>query len=844
MPTAATRTEEAVGLLPHHKAMVRESGITPEVAQERGYRSVTRKADLATLGFTAAQRNVPTLLIPVHGVDGEVRTYQSRPDHPRISREGKPLKYETPRGSSMCLDVPPSARERLGDPSTPLWITEGARKADAAVSAGLCCIALLGVWNFRGRNEHGGVTALADWESVQLRERRVYLCFDSDVNEKPAVYGALKRLRAFLEARGAEVRVVYLPPLPGGSKCGLDDFLAAGRTVADLLQCASADLRRPPGMDEERPCPYAESERGITWNRETAEGTVPVPLCNFTARITKDGVRDDGVEEVRTWEIEARLNGRTRHVSLPVARFTPVDKWAREVLGAGAIVRPGSIPAQHLPGAIQTLSGDVPESREYAHTGWREVNGEQVYLHAGGGIGADGPVQGVSVALQGPLAAFHFPDPPEGEALREAVQASLAVIGAASFRITVPLLGAVYRAALGPAPFSLHLTGPSGAGKSEAAALAQQHWGAALDARNLPASWSSTDNALEALASQAKDALLVVDDFKPTGSQYDVQVLHRKADRVLRAQGNGSGRGRLRPDGTPRPVRPPRGTIFSTGEDTPKGQSLRARTMVTEVGPGDVDFTALTRSQEDARAGKLAGAMAAYVRWLAPRMPVDVRAQAAERRPELEGAHRRTAEIVGHLRLGWDLFLEFAVAVGAVEQEDAEVARTRVDAALIQAAEAQQHQQEGEEPATRFLGLLRGAFTAGRAHVTNLTGLPPENPGGWGWHRAGMEWREQGERVGWLDGEDLYLEPEAAYRAARTFGDGMDVSPRTLNKRLAEAGLLRSRDPSQGTLTARKYISALGKQRSVLHLHRDALDAHGEAEEAEPFANLDRGGER
>jgi len=38
----------------------------------------------------------------------------------------------------------------------PLFITEGIPKGDAAVTIGLCCIALLGVWNFRGTNDAGG----------------------------------------------------------------------------------------------------------------------------------------------------------------------------------------------------------------------------------------------------------------------------------------------------------------------------------------------------------------------------------------------------------------------------------------------------------------------------------------------------------------------------------------------------------------------------------------------------------------------------------------------------------------------------------------------------------------
>ena len=99
----------------------------------------------------------------------------------------------------MWLDVPPPVRAQLGNPKIPLWITEGISKADAAVSQGMCCIALIGVWNWRGRNDDGGLTALADWELIHLKERDVYLVFDSDVMTKPSVHAALRRLKAFLE---------------------------------------------------------------------------------------------------------------------------------------------------------------------------------------------------------------------------------------------------------------------------------------------------------------------------------------------------------------------------------------------------------------------------------------------------------------------------------------------------------------------------------------------------------------------------------------------------------------------------------------------------------------------
>ncbi|MGE5619061.1 MAG: phage/plasmid primase, P4 family [Sphingomonadaceae bacterium] len=243
-------------LLPHHAQLIGASAISPGVATARGYRSVTRKAELKRLGFGDVQLHVPGLLIPIWGVDGQIGSYQLRPDQPRVRQhDGKvrTIKYETIQGSRMMLDVPPPARPWLGDPKRPLFITEGVRKADAAVSKGLCCVDILGVWNWRGTNEDGGKTALPDWESIALNGRQVYLAFDSDVTTKPDVAAALRRLRSFLGSRGARVRIIYLPTGEGGAKMGLDDYLAAGYTVHDLLSLARDDLERTDQVDERLP---------------------------------------------------------------------------------------------------------------------------------------------------------------------------------------------------------------------------------------------------------------------------------------------------------------------------------------------------------------------------------------------------------------------------------------------------------------------------------------------------------------------------------------------------------------------------------------------------------------
>src|SRR5262249_48786127 len=155
----------------------------------------------------------------------------------------------------------------------------------------------------------------------------------------------------------------------------------------------------------------------------------------------------------------------------------------------------------------------------------------------------------------------------QGAAQADAVRASLGMLRLGRDPMTFPLLAAAYRAPLGNADFSLHLAGATGLFKSEAAALAQQHYGAGLDARHLPCNWSSTANAIEGVAFAAKDSLLTVDDFYPTGSAADVQRQHREADRLFRNQGNRAGRQRLRSDASLRPAKPPRGLVLSTGED-------------------------------------------------------------------------------------------------------------------------------------------------------------------------------------------------------------------------------------------------------------------------------------
>jgi len=397
--------------------------------------------------------------------------------------------------------------------------------------------------------------ALADWEYVALNGRQVYVCYDSDVMLKPEVHKAMSRLAQLLEQRGAHVAFIYLPPGDGGAKIGLDDFLAASHGVDDLFRLVSPVLIDLPGQEvDHQDSSYLITGQAIVWRKPNGDGYDAVRLTNFSARVVCEIVEDDGVEFRRQLEIQAICNGRDYRFLVPIGRFAAMN-WPIEEIGISAIVQPGIGLKDRARVAIQELSRDAGERRVYTHTGWRKLGEDWVYFHGGGGIGAEGAVPGLEVRLPDALDGFRLPDPPDDDELKAAVRSSLQLLDVAPDEVTVPLFASIWLAAALGSDMSIHLVGTTGTGKSELAALAQQHWGAGLDARHLPASWSSTDNALVALAFAAKEAIMVVDDFLLSGTVADIARMHLKAEHLLRAQGNLSGWQRMR--AATRPLRKP-----------------------------------------------------------------------------------------------------------------------------------------------------------------------------------------------------------------------------------------------------------------------------------------------
>ena len=143
----------------------------------------------------------------------------------------------------------------------------------------------------------------------------------------------------------------------------------------------------------------------------------------------------------------------------------------------------------------------------------------------------------------------------------------------------------------------------------------------------------------------------------------------------------------------------------------------------------------------------------------------------------------------------------------------------------IKALDQSQGDAADTEPAAAFLNHLRESVASGRAHLTAPNGGKPDCEGSWGWLKdrdGGVDSVDvaRGHSVGWVDGTNTYLRPQAAINAANavvadgTARTGIGEGP--MGARLNERGLLKSRESNRNTYKIRRTFC--GSMECVWHL--------------------------
>jgi len=765
-----------------HYKHLSKSGITDEVIKERGYFTYWGKSDprIIKAGFTKDQVRAPGIAIPWHHPDGTNGMIQLRPDNPRTDQSFKSIKYESPKGIPNLIDCPKRCLPQIIDPAIPLWITEGAKKADALASRGQCALNCNGVWGWKAKNEFGASTPLfTDMSLVAWEGREVWFAFDADVKTNQNVRLAQQQFSELVNRKGAHVKFLDLPMGDRGEKTGVDDFLASGKLIEDLMSLLSDDLPafqevKQPIITVNTPNYIITKDGYMALKRRNKEGDRVIdPLCNFVAHIKGAVIKDDGLEEKRFVSIEGRLyNGKgLPDIEVPQSSFKTLD-WVSDQWPLDARIFPGNSVVGHLRNYVQMSAESKPEIRVYCNTGWREVEQdgekERFYVTPAGAIGAEN----VLVDL-GELEGYGLPLEMDAVPVKDAVRCSLDFLKIGRPAVLYPLWGMMYSAPLESIikhDFVLWYLGRTGSMKSVITALALCHYGT-FSYDSLPLAWGSgsTEKGLMKMLSTLKDIPCVIDDWAPGGTNQQQNWNEKIAESVIRHVANKAKQVKLYSDGSVAKTPRPRGAVITSGEQLPSGESRNARLFVVDMMGDDLNIDALTLAQGES--SMYSYAMANYIAWLAndwDNLTRDLRGYWTECRNQLstKDMHKRLPGTVATLYTGIFMGTKFAQHVEVITPK--EVDEIRRDAWKNLATLATQHSStvNDEKPSVRFLHALRSMIDQELAvflkvHQTNIVDYS-------------INIKPHQFKAGWEDEEFYYLLP-GIYIEVRKFLNNSDA---------------------------------------------------------------------
>ena len=569
-----------------------------------------------------------------------------------------------------------------------------------------------------------------------------------------------------------------------------------------------------------------------------------IVMCNFVATITEEVQIHSGEDGVET---RYRISGRTTRgmtlnplevISIDFADMKWLAGWGAEISKNEAWPKgKGSVTGNIREAIVERKHFLPPEKHDvYSSLGWTKIKDQHYYLHALGGIAADGNHPELEVITgRSELKGFILPDPPEeGEETIKAIRASLSIMDLGNKEIdstTVPNVLGLYRASLPRiADYALHAHASTGKGKSTLTALIQGHWMKESKKGNLIGNWSSTSAALEYLCHVAKNCIVPIDDAN--GS---ISHIYEKMERLFRSQGNGAGRSRMNGKMEAQRSFPPRGLILSTGEDLPEGHSCRSRVMLVDTAPivdpgGDNSF--LDALQTQCAEGVFTQALACWVQWLAPqvnKIMQDWDGELIQIRKHLNtGAmnlHGRSVDQVAEMLMTGEMVLAWAMEKGAITQQEANEYRLRFQLAFATISQDQRTEQSAEDPVQKFLDILPDALAGGVCHIKSEPGYhhhgnsADNNRFGYSYHASFNDWQPNGPCIGLLRGSTVYLNKTIAFSVineqARRSSSFFQVTPGTFWKRMA--GVLKEGSDGRLGLKVGKAVAAiLGANRAYL----------------------------
>ena len=464
----------------------------------------------------------------------------------------------------------------------------------------------------------------------------------------------------------------------------------------------------------------------------------------------------------------------------PHAKFSPGCRIFR---GSGNIGRCSELMAMQCETA--------KTKRVYAHTGWKIIDGERVFLNGGYSVTADGLTDRYCVELAPDLArCYRFIEAPE-EGCFDTV---MSLYQAAPDWLVVPSLAYVFLSPLnemlrdrGEEPcFTFYLIGKTGSYKSSWAKILLAFFGKLGYAETAPITFQDTQNAIGYKLALGADVPLLLDDRRPTNNTADKAQYEGKEKFVSSAIGDRAARGRLNADGSAKVSTVARCNLIVTAEEAFQniGSSAIARSLSVELEPHTVNFDRLRDLQNNAAA--LNKSMQLYLQWVIKHYE-EIRDKSEGRLRGFrdyfaEAGHPRLATACSQMMLGYCQFLRFLKDQEQIQEKQEKEMAEQALKIFLEMCERQGAKVESEKPTVLFIKLLSEMLETKQARLCDLRTFTAS--GAWLYR----------DFIGYRDGEYIYLIGQTAYNAVVQFcargGNTFPASAPALWKMFKDEGKL------------------------------------------------------
>ncbi|MCB0106336.1 MAG: bifunctional DNA primase/polymerase [Caldilineaceae bacterium] len=475
--------------------------------------------------------------------------------------------------------------------------------------------------------------------------------------------------------------------------------------------------------------PYSIVDGRLIYNQQTKrDGLIATPIADFTAKITREIINEDGqryfvIEGVGirggyfTTEIAADDYGSAPKLTSLLEAVSPYD---------GVLMGMSN----HLGPAIKKLTGTIQTITRFNRTGWQ---GDQFLIPGR-------EPEDTDIQLDEKARAYYLNNVGDMVQATEAVESLIATVGdygtiLISYTLFPPLAAL---AGWRNMRYGLFLRGITGSLKTTTARLAMSLWGTRFAAEELfekAGNYGATVNALIGRAAEICDLPFMIDNFKPNthGTESVTAMIHGIMEGYTKSRQTRAGKNA--------PVKPLYCWPLMTGEDVPGHDTAAlARLLILDLESrrGYIPDSLLTAQRLSCHLSSIGAAWLDLLELDGHRIAAIAQSEFERYRDEYAAHIRlyspesenilRSATNLALNRVAWRCVRELPCMTHLIDRYD-----TKHHQALLRVAGNLAEHTAQHLEAVQFIDILNELVAAGRVHLAHRNVTPPYNVPVVGW---------------------------------------------------------------------------------------------------------------